>query len=221
MKTNVLFLAVGLLALSGNVFADISETFTNTTPTTDFGFTDNFTLTSFDTNLGALTGITIDLVSTGTANVSVINISGSANTFSDATVSIPLTVSGPAGITPLVTITGDGPVAGTVGSGFGPYIFTGVPTTSSATENVDAGLFSEFESVGPVALNFSAAAETGTFGGSGTGVLFSGTGDISAVTSITYTYTPNTVTPEPALLGVVSLCLGGVVLFRRKSLKKS
>jgi hypothetical protein len=218
MKKNVLFLAVGLLALSGSAFADLSETFTHITPGGVVPFTDNFTLTSFDTNLGTLESITIDLATTGTANVEIINTTGVPQSFSNATVSIPLIVTGPAGTT-VATTSDAGPFAGNIGSDFGPYSFPGLSTSGSATKSIAAGLFSEFESVGPVALNFNAASESGTYGGSANGgVLFGGSGDIAGVTSITYTYEA---TPEPALLGVLSMGLGGIFLVRRKNLKKS
>jgi hypothetical protein len=218
MKKNLLFMAVGLLALSGNVFADLSETFTHITPVEVVPFTDDFTLTSFNTALGTLKSITIDLSSTGFASVQIANLTGKVQAFSNATASLPLVATGPDGVT-VFTTTAAGPFSGTVGAALGPYVFSGPSVTSSSSISVAPGLFSTYETVGPVNLQFSTASQGGTFGGSGNEfVFFGGSGDLSAVTSVTYTYAP---TPEPAFLGVLSLGLGGVVLFRRRKLKNS
>jgi len=220
MKKNILFLAVGLLAFSGNVFADLSETFTHDTLTTVVGggFTDSFTLTSFNPSLGTLEGVTIQLTTVSTGLEEVINFTGSPNPYTGATSSVPLTITGPAGITISTTATA-GPFAGTTGSGLGPYVNPGTPTTSSASANVAPGLFSEFETVHPVDLSVTVAAEDGHYSGSGSNIVFGGDSEVSGVTSVTYTY--EALTPEPALLGVLSLGLVGMVLVRRKSLKKS
>ena len=218
MKKHVLFLAVGLLAFSGNVFASLSSvTFTYTTPTTLVfsGFTDNFTLPSFNPDLGTLEGVTINLTTVSTGVEEIINFSGRPNPYTGAIASVPLTITGPAGITINTTATA-GPFAGTTGSGFGPYLSYGAPTTSSASANVAPGLFSGFETVNPVNLSVTVAPPMGSYSGSGQMEAFGGNAEVSGVTSVTYTYAP-----EPALLGVLSLGLVGIVLVRRKSLKNS
>ncbi len=217
MKRSLLLICAGMLTLSGNLFADLSQTFTHTTPLGVVPFADNFTLTSFNTSLGTLQSITISWVTTGTATVQVLNNTHRAQAFSNATASFPLTLTGPGGLSVSGTIS-SGPFSGTVATG-GPYSFSGPTVTNSASVNVAAGLLASYESVGPVGLSFSAGVAPGSFAGSSdSNVFFGGIGDVSEVTTITYDYIP---TPEPALLGVLSMGLCGIFLVRRKSLKKS
>ena len=218
MKRSLLFLCAGLLTFSGNLFANLSQTFTHTTVLGAVPFTDNFTLTSFNSGLGTLQSITLSWVTSGNANVSLVNLTGTPQAFSNATASFPLTLTGPAGLTVSGTVNA-GPFAGTIGSGVGPFNFSGPTNTSSASISIAPAGFAAYQSAGPIGLSFSAGAAPGTFGGSSAaGVFFGGSGDVSEITSITYDYA---VTPEPALMGVLSLGLCGLFLIRRKSLKKS
>jgi len=112
-------LAASLLAASGAVKADsITQSFN--IPTTTTPFTDTIGYGLFNSNLGTLTSVTYELVTAGTAEVDLVNFTGTSQTFTGATATLPFSISGPAGVGYSSSIVA-GPISGSIGSGIGPY----------------------------------------------------------------------------------------------------
>ena len=107
MKTlKAMSLSVAFLGLTAAVSASAdTEVFTYDIPTTAVSFSDPFTLTGFETSLGTLTGITISLTTSVTAEVKVSNLDSFDNTFTSAYASVPVEVTGPGSTTVTSTAT--------------------------------------------------------------------------------------------------------------------
>jgi hypothetical protein len=177
-------------------------------------FTYNFTLPAFNTALGTLTGLDLDLTVTATASVQVDNLDGVSHPFSNATASIPLTVTGPAGL--FVTATYNaGPFSGTAAPGLN--ILPGTKGTASNSTSVGSADFSHYEGSTPIALSYLADAPYGSYGGSGAPsvLFFGGSASAGGTFEVAYTYAA---VPEPATWAMMSLGFAGigVTAFRSK-----
>ena len=218
MKRFLLTLAA-TMAVGGSSLFGGTISFSHTTSTGAVPFTDNFTLQEFDTTLGTLTGITITLSDTATAEVDVFNSTSTAQGFTNATASIPLNLTGPASVSVNTTAVA-GPIAGTANPGVNA--FPGIPGTGSGSTNVASANFGSYEGVGTTFASFSVASSTGNFSGTSVpGVFFGGSATVGAVTTITYTYTPSTGTPEPSTMALLGSSLLGVGFIARKRVKKA
>ncbi len=216
----VLSLLATVSAMSISAFgAQISYSHTTTAQTTPFS--DAFTLTSFNPALGTLTAIAIDFSSTTTANLSVFNSTGSAGSFTNGSASVPLTVTGPTGVTNNVTATSTF-ASGAYGAPAGPYSYPGSPVNTVApTFNVASANFASYTQPGAANVGFTVAGNSGTYGGTAAnGVFFSGNATAGGTTTITYTYTvPSTGTPEPATMGLLGSALVGLGFLKFRSKK--
>jgi len=171
--------------------------------------TDYFTLRQFDTSLGTLDSIVLDVTGSATASIMVFNSNTGVEAFTAATASLPFTVTGP-GPTIVISMAVAGPLAGTAAIGinnFGGNIATFSNSTAVAPAN-----YSLYEGAGSSLGSFSAVTSAGNYAGSAnSGVLFGGSATIGGRSSITYTYTPLAATPEVGsmlLLGSALLGLG-------------
>src|ERR1700738_3490901 len=92
-------LAGALMVLgTGNMFASVIS-YSATLPSSPVPFTDNFTLSAFNSNLGTLTGILVTLTYTDSATVNVFNISSTTDyAFTNASATSTITINGPAGV---------------------------------------------------------------------------------------------------------------------------
>ncbi len=207
--------AAGLLALTA-ARADTIETFTNTIAPTSVPFSDTFSLSGFDTALGTLDAITITLDATGSADVVVDNSTSSSQSFSDANATIPVSLTGPGGLTTMVSLSA-GPFSGTVPA-TSIVSLPGSTASVTGTITVPSADFGLFEGVGPI-VSLDVNASSGTFSGtSSTGVFFGGSSTLGAVTSISYTFSPATTTiPEPATVAL----FGGALLVMGSFLKRT
>jgi PEP-CTERM motif len=186
---------------------------TATIPTAPTPFTYDFTLPAFDTALGTLTGVDLDITSTTTASVQVYNFAGASQTFSNATASIPLTVTGPAGLFVTATYSA-GPFSGTAAPGL--TTVPGTTGTASNSTSVPSTDFSHYEGSSPIALSYSADAPFGDYGGRGVpGVFFGGSAETGGTFTVVYSYTA---VPEPATFAMMGLGFFGLGLaaFRSK-----
>lgn len=228
-KAVAALLSVGAIALAATPPADaatvsFSYSFASSSAPS---VTDNFGLQLFNPNLGTLTGVDITLSATITGQVSIQNFTGSAQNFTNASSSVPVTVTGPAGT--IITSTASAFVAsGTVAttgtaSSPGPAInFLGVPATQSSTVHVAASNLSAYVGTGTTVGTFSVLQSIGTFSGSASSfpfpneVFFGGGATASGTVGVTYTYDVAT-TPLPAGLPLFAggLALVGLLGWRR------
>ena len=179
------------------------------------GDNENLTLDKFDPSLGTLTGITLTLISHDTIESEVIDLTGQNQAYSDATATLPVTVTALDGLT--ATATGAaGPFSGVATR---PQFSTTVAGTSQVTAitsaNVASGDFILYEGAGKT-FDVNVLVSDGVYSGSSIGgaVAFFGTGDSCGTVDVAYDYSP---VPEPgtlaAGLGLLGYC--GVSLVRR------
>jgi len=229
-------LAAGIVVTAGTAKANtITQLFG--IPTQDVSFAQGFTYQLFDTNLGTLTGVSIRLQTTSTAEIDIFNSTGSPISFSNANASFPLTVTGPPGATTYISETVvAGPISGVANPG--PNAFPGLSSTNDsgfvAVPNVDWALNFEAAGGGPsTPQQVIVTAGPGTYSGtSAPGLLFGGSAQVSGTfdtppfglvgVTLVYTYTSGTPgAPEPGTWALV-IATGSVSVLglrRRRALK--
>ncbi len=207
--------AAGLLVLTA-ARADTIETFTNTIAPTSVPFSDTFSLPGFDIALGTLDAITITMDASGSADVVVVNLLSTTQSFSDANATIPVSLTGPGGLTTTVSLSA-GPFSGTV-PGASMVSLPGSTGSVTGTITVPSADFSLFEGIGPI-VSLVVDASSGTFSGTASaGVFFGGSSTLGALTSISYGFSPAATTiPEPATVAL----FGGALLVMGSFLKKT
>jgi hypothetical protein len=190
-----------------------------------------FTIAAFNTNLGTLTGVTLDLDANVTLQTSVFNL-GSATTIPSASttamVSVytplpgPITLGDPVG-TPLIDTIFTTSVTNAAVTPFSETLLPAVTSSQSANLSVLSSDFGAYEHVGAGALSFNGAVSDValTFPGAATSA---GSGDDEFVGSsatlnsgsFTITYSYNAV-PEPAAWTLMILGFGGAgAMLRRR-----
>ena len=232
MKKYFKLLAVVAVLSSTSAFAG-TETFNDVIASQSVGFSDTLYITPFDTSLGTLTGVTVTLSTTGTAELDVTNLTlnnlsftnGSAKyTVSTTVANIPSTVFN---LTDNLTAT---IASGTVGAavqhdltafGFGIVTsdttvkYTGLSISDSATSAISSAYFSAFETA-PLSVVFSVDATAGTYGGTSvSGLAFGGNATVGGNLNVVYTYTAATV-PEPEQMALFLLGLPLIAGFARR-----
>jgi hypothetical protein len=222
--TKTALLAAALTAAPGYALAathTVTETYTIATTATPF--TIDFTLPGFDTSLGALTGVEMMLSTTTAALVNVFNFNLASETFSNATVSVPVTVTGP-GSTHVTATDVAGPAAGSVAAGgfyfvpaLGSYTLvagettvTGLTGSANDSAAVASSDFWRYEGA-TIDLSYSAAALDGSYAGTApTLVAFSGSAQTGGTFQLVYTYDLQPVPEAPtwAMIGLGFAALG-------------
>jgi hypothetical protein len=227
MKKSLILLTVAMVAGCGSLFGSMSETFSHTTAQQNVPFTDGFTLPAFNKALGTLTSIELKITNNSFATVVIRNFSTLPQAYTNANASVKLQFIGPDGTKATVVAT-SGPFSGTVpgapSGGFSTSSITGAVNTTSTSTFVPSAMFSNYETPpSGVSLNFAVSGLGATYSGndtSGTGALsFGGSSVEGGTTSIIYTY--DSVVPEPAMLGVLSLGMIGLALASRKRYLKN
>jgi hypothetical protein len=229
-------LTVGILAVTAGARAStITQSFNIPSQATAFSHSIDYSL--FNSGLGTLTGVTLDLSTTSVVEIDVYNINLSPQAFTNAKATFPLTVTGPPGSTTYITDTiTAGPISGTANPAtlsVGPppglvpteTVFPGVPgnENSGVVPVPSADWVGNWEKPGGglsvTDLVFSSGI--GNYSGSAnSGVFFGGSGSVSGTLTLVYTYTAGT-TPEPGawalLVASASVSLAGL---RRRRMAK-
>lgn len=198
-----------------------SATFSGMSP-----YTVPLAIQKFDTSLGTLTGVSITVSSKTTANIVVINYGATNQVFTDATASIPVTVSTLVGSSTSSSLTATSTLASGIalaapGQPGGFNVFTGVAgswVTSSPAAVIAPGDFANYSGVGFGTVNVSVSSGVGTFSGSGSSVAFGGSAVVDSYVTVTYEYTPVLV-PEPtssAMFGIGIVLAVGLGWGRRR-----
>jgi hypothetical protein len=212
---------IGLTTLAALGAQASTVSYSHTTNAANAGFIDSFTLAAFDTTLGTLTGIALDVSNEMTAQINISNTTGTALRFLAAFVQANVFLKGPAGFD-------DGlGVAANLGNRTAPVglsQYSGLVGGNSATFVLDLSDFAAYELTSAASsLNFAMVVDPVSttliqpphFGG---GLSFSGTARISGLTTITYTYdeaTPSANVPEPGTLALAGVALAGLLASRR------
>jgi hypothetical protein len=173
----------------------------------------NITLPEFDSNLGTLQAVNLTLTSTINGSVSIFNLTGASQSFTNALASLTIGVTGPDGtaasVTPVVTVP-----FGTVNPGetdFGPL-------SNVASSSVTASTLSSYEAVGGGSLSFAVVSSSGGYyqGTSVPGVFFGGAVSSSGDVDVAYTFTPVRVPDSLCTGGTLAVALGLLGLIRRR-----
>jgi hypothetical protein len=221
-----LFMVLGMLALATGASAStISYSAAIPTQSNQFAsFSDHFNLTKFDTNLGTLTGVTLELNATGTASVDVISV-GAGGAFTGAYTSFNFTLNGPDGSLVQVLLEA-GPFSGTVAASTSvtPVTHRIIPGSSVAgtfTTSVSASNWVNYEGAGvqPLALiaDLPNVVSRGSPAAGTALIFFGGFAAAGGTAEVIYTYDAAP-TPEPAtltLFGSALLGLGAIRRYRR------
>ena len=213
-----LFLPVLLLgAAVGAAASATTLSFSHTIMPQPTPFTTAFTLNSFDAALGTLTGVEIIVDDTAIVSVEIFNTTSSPQPFTNASAVVPLSVTGPGGVTLNSSVTA-GPLSGTAKSF--ESSFTGLYASNVVVQAIAPGAFSNFEGSGTQNLQFNVSSGNGTFSGTGgNGIFFGGSAQSGGTIDVDYTYTTFPGLPEPAnwALMIVGFGVTGGILRRRRS----
>jgi hypothetical protein len=189
----------------------------------------------FNSSLGTLTSVTLELTTTDTVSSEVVNINSTPEVVTNASASFPLTIYGPPTTTSppydlttylaTTTITA-GPYTGIAAPDFATTVMgTQGGTTDSGIVPVPmADWLGNWETPGGgvSGTNILFASGAGNYlGSAGSGVFFGGVASVSGTLTLIYTYQSNG-TPEPGALALLlaSASVSLVGIRRRRAIKK-
>jgi len=221
MKKRSLFLATACMAVLGGIGSaqagQIIQTLTFPPGAAPYSLSTMYA-NQFD-GPGTLTSVVITFSSTITGTVDVLNLNSSAESYSNATSTVPVSFTGPNGLAFNVSSTTQAQ-AGTVAAATPPS-YTLTPLTSETAGATESTTFTSslgsFIGSGMGDLGFTFAAGAGSFGGSGgAGVYFGGSATAGATVTIIYNSNfAATAVPEPASLGLLGIGVAGLITFQR------
>ncbi len=177
--------------------------------------TTSFSLPEFNTALGTLTGVEVDLHLTYQGEVDVFNFTGALNSFTNGTSSVPIDLTTPSVANSLLATASYSVASGNANPPmFTATFFPGPTTVGTLAYNPLPADFASYEGLGNNSYTLSYGA--GSYFVTGIGVGAGGDANSSGSASVTYTYTP---TPEPSslvLLGLGVLALVGIAVRRMR-----
>ena len=190
--------ATGSILLAAQAKADLSESFSGSYGPSGTPINTTIYLQGFNTSLGTLDSVTLTLATADTTSISIVNTTGSPQSYTSATATIGITATVPSsGLSVTSTTTSSG-VSGSIGSAVGPYYLAPATTDGFASTGAQTSNLGDYETTGIYPVDISATS--GIYAGSAVqGVIFGGNATSSGTLEVTYDYTP-VATPEPSSL---------------------
>lgn len=226
-KTALGFAATALLLTATATAQDTkTQTFSIGSPLQCLSSTGNFTLPDFDSSLGTLESINLTLTITNCSKIQVFNNSNQSVDFTNASLNLLGSVSGPGGTTLNTSVTASIP-SGTAHLGLNCFPTTKNSTTVSSL--LDPSLFSLWQDQDGNVVDLSYVKGDPTFAGTalGNGLFFGGEIKGYGKVTVEYTYLSGgngspIATPEPAGGYLSAIAAAGMMfmLFGRRKLLK-
>lgn len=218
MNLKVMVLSGALVLCTGAAHAAFVE-YSTTIASNPTPFSTTVSVPLFDSQLGTLNGVTLSLMSNIVGRIDVFNNLSTAQSFTNAFASIPVTVTSHTPDATSVTAVAISMVAsGTATPGFPITSFTGIPATASNAVNVSPVNFASYMGSGGGSALFTAASNGGSYGGTSLpGLFFGGSAVADGNFTVRYDYDAVSAVPVPAaawLMGAGVLSLGAA--WRRK-----
>ncbi len=220
-NAGIVLTAVATMALSAAAHAQvIVQSFT--VPSQAVSFSQSVSFNKFDTTLGILNSVTLSLSSSVTAEIDVFNFSGKTQSFSNATASVPVKITGPDGSNFTVTAVA-GPISGNVPAPLGITPFVGQTASNTGNSSIAPANFGSYSGFGGGTLNMTFQGLNGTYAGTApSGVGFGGSASAGGTLTITYNYTKIQPIPEPGSATFLAAgVLGSVGMGLRRRRKKA
>jgi hypothetical protein len=166
-------------------------------------FSGTYSLPTFDTTLGTLTSVSLNLSSFDIVSAEIINFSNTPQSYGGASATLPITVTALDGLN--TTSTGSASYGAGIANA-GPFVITVLPgqaTADTASATLNSG-FSDFETIGGQLFNLSIASGAGQYSISDapSSLAVSGAGTSYGTVSVQYNFTP---VPEPTTLALAGL----------------
>jgi hypothetical protein len=184
-----------------------------------FGGDQSLSLNKFDTSLGVLTDITIDLYSEDTAESEILNCTPGNLPYSAATTTIPVVITALGGLTTTLSATA-GPFSGVAPAR--SVTVDGGPSPINVSSSVDVALgdFAAYEGLGSQTFDLSVLIGEPFIEGSGANLAFAGLGSSYGSVEVVYGYTS---VPEPGngWAGLVAAGLCGIAVASRLRLSRA
>jgi hypothetical protein len=157
------------------------------------GTTEDLSLGKFDTSLGTLDSITIDLFSENTVQSEIINFTTGNLPYTSTSTTFADTVTALNGLTTSVTASA-GPFSGTASARSVTVDGSSTPTSANSSAAVAPGDFPLYEGVGPQTFDVSVLVGEPFIEGSGACLAFAGLGSSYGSVEVIYSYAS---VPEP------------------------